>query len=131
VGNDAPGALRPSVTEAMRPVPVPPEAIRGTLRPAVRFDYDPRGRSDDRVPVRWIAGLFLIAHGLAHAAIWLAPKSTNAPFDPTIPRSSVRYGSLPPRLPCSLVWASLSSGAATFWGNHGGPPWHWHQQPYP
>jgi hypothetical protein len=32
--------------------------------------------------VPWIAGLFLIAHGLVHAAIWLAPKSTNAPFDP-------------------------------------------------
>lgn len=31
--------------------------------------------------MRWVAGLFLVAHGLVHAAIWLTPKSSDAPFD--------------------------------------------------
>jgi hypothetical protein len=31
--------------------------------------------------MRWILGLFLIAHGLVHLAIWLAPSTKNAPFD--------------------------------------------------
>jgi hypothetical protein len=57
-------------------------------------------------------------------------RVTNARFDPTIPHSSVTCGSLPPRLACSLVRASLSPGTGTFWGNHGSLPRHWHQQPY-
>ena len=31
--------------------------------------------------MRWLAGLFLIAHGLVHLAIWLPPPTTKAPFD--------------------------------------------------
>ena len=31
--------------------------------------------------MRWLFGLFLIAHGLVHAAIWLAPATQEAPFD--------------------------------------------------
>jgi hypothetical protein len=31
--------------------------------------------------VRWIAGLFLIAHGLVHLAIWLPRPDEKAPFD--------------------------------------------------
>ena len=31
--------------------------------------------------MRWIVGLFLIAHGLVHLAIWLAPSTKTAPFD--------------------------------------------------
>jgi hypothetical protein len=31
--------------------------------------------------VRWLAGLFLVAHGLVHVAIWSAPRSEDAPFD--------------------------------------------------
>ena len=30
--------------------------------------------------MRWLAGAFLIAHGLVHLAIWL-PKTQNPPFD--------------------------------------------------
>lgn len=29
-----------------------------------------------------LAGLFLLAHGLVHLAVWLAPASADAPFDP-------------------------------------------------
>jgi hypothetical protein len=29
-----------------------------------------------------LAGLFLIAHGLVHLAVWLAPAAEDAPFDP-------------------------------------------------
>jgi len=29
----------------------------------------------------WLFGAFLIAHGLVHAAIWLAPASDDVPFD--------------------------------------------------
>jgi hypothetical protein len=29
-----------------------------------------------------LAGLFLIAHGLVHAAVWLAPPAPDAPFNP-------------------------------------------------
>lgn len=31
--------------------------------------------------MRWIAGLFLIAHGLVHLAIWLPRPDAKAPFD--------------------------------------------------
>jgi hypothetical protein len=31
--------------------------------------------------MRWLAGLFLVAHGLLHAAIWLPPPDKGAPFD--------------------------------------------------
>ncbi len=34
----------------------------------------------------WILGLFLIAHGLAHAAVWMAPiprEGEGVPFDPS------------------------------------------------
>ena len=31
--------------------------------------------------MRWIAGLFLIAHGLVHLAIWLPKPDAKAPFD--------------------------------------------------
>lgn len=31
--------------------------------------------------MRWLAGLFLIAHGLVHLAIWLPRPSAKAPFD--------------------------------------------------
>ena len=31
--------------------------------------------------MRWIAGLFLIAHGLVHLAIWLPKPDGKAPFD--------------------------------------------------
>ena len=31
--------------------------------------------------MRWIAGLFLIAHGLVHLAIWLPKPDQKAPFD--------------------------------------------------
>lgn len=31
--------------------------------------------------MRWIAGLFLIAHGLVHLAIWLPRPEAKAPFD--------------------------------------------------
>ena len=30
---------------------------------------------------RMLLGLFLVAHGLIHAAIWATPKSADAPFD--------------------------------------------------
>jgi hypothetical protein len=28
-----------------------------------------------------LAGVFLVAHGLVHIAVWLAPQPPNAPFD--------------------------------------------------
>ena len=31
--------------------------------------------------MQWIAGLFLIAHGLVHLAIWLPKPDPKAPFD--------------------------------------------------
>ena len=31
--------------------------------------------------MRWLAGLFLIAHGLLHFAIWGPPKPKDVPFD--------------------------------------------------
>lgn len=31
--------------------------------------------------MRWIAGLFVIAHGLVHLAIWLPKPDGKAPFD--------------------------------------------------
>lgn len=31
--------------------------------------------------MRWFAGLFLIAHGLVHLAIWLPKPDQKAPFD--------------------------------------------------
>ena len=31
--------------------------------------------------MRWLAGLFLIAHGLVHLAIWLPRPDAKAPFD--------------------------------------------------
>ena len=33
------------------------------------------------VLLRWLAGLFLVAHGVLHVAIWLSPPPKNAPFD--------------------------------------------------
>ena len=38
------------------------------------------------------AGLFLIAHGLVHLGVWLAPASEDAPFDP---RHSWLLGEVP------------------------------------
>ena len=29
-----------------------------------------------------LAGIFLIAHGLVHLAVWLPPSAADAPFDP-------------------------------------------------
>ena len=34
-----------------------------------------------RTPMTVLAGLFLIAHGLVHLAVWLAPPPPDAPFD--------------------------------------------------
>ena len=31
--------------------------------------------------MRWLLGLFLVAHGLIHVAIWLTPANGDAPFD--------------------------------------------------
>ena len=31
--------------------------------------------------MRWIGGLFLIAHGLLHIAVWVPPSPANVPFD--------------------------------------------------
>lgn len=31
--------------------------------------------------MRWLFGLFLVAHGLIHVAIWLTPANSDAPFD--------------------------------------------------
>jgi len=31
--------------------------------------------------MRWLAGLFLVAHGLVHVAIWVPPAQKDAPFD--------------------------------------------------
>jgi len=33
------------------------------------------------VLLRWLAGLFLVAHGVLHVAIWLPSPTTNAPFN--------------------------------------------------
>jgi hypothetical protein len=30
--------------------------------------------------MRWLFGLFLVAHGLVHMAIWMAPATRDAPF---------------------------------------------------
>lgn len=32
--------------------------------------------------MRWLAGLFLVAHGLVHLAIWLPRHQEGAPMDP-------------------------------------------------
>jgi hypothetical protein len=29
-----------------------------------------------------LAGIFLVAHGLLHLAVWVAPQAPDAPFDP-------------------------------------------------
>ena len=31
--------------------------------------------------MRWLAGLFLVAHGIVHLLIWLPAKTEDAPFD--------------------------------------------------
>lgn len=31
--------------------------------------------------MRWVLGLFLIAHGLVHVAIWTMPRTSDAPMD--------------------------------------------------
>lgn len=31
--------------------------------------------------MRWIAGLFLVAHGVVHLLIWLPTRTEDAPFD--------------------------------------------------
>ena len=31
---------------------------------------------------RWLIALFLVLHGLVHAAVWAAPVDDDAPFDP-------------------------------------------------
>jgi hypothetical protein len=31
--------------------------------------------------VRWLAGLFLVAHGVLHVVIWTMPTPADAPFD--------------------------------------------------
>ena len=33
--------------------------------------------------IRWLVGLFFIAHGLIHAAVWLPPFKEGAPFNPS------------------------------------------------
>ena len=30
----------------------------------------------------WVVGLFLVAHGLVHVAVWAAPVAKDQPFDP-------------------------------------------------
>jgi hypothetical protein len=42
---------------------------------------DNRKCAEGGVVVRWLAGLFLIAHGLLHFAIWGPPKPKDVPFD--------------------------------------------------
>jgi hypothetical protein len=84
-----------------------------------------------RVPVRWIADLFLIAHGLVHAAIWLAPKSTNAPFDPHHSPILADVRILATTLGVLAGLGFIVSGCGYLLGEPWWPSVHWHQQPYP
>ena len=52
----------------------------------------------------WLFGLLLIAHGVVHAAIWLAPVKDDAPFDV---RHSRLFGDLGVLATCGGVLAGL------------------------
>ncbi|PNI09716.1 hypothetical protein CXX84_05625 [Arthrobacter sp. AFG7.2] len=71
----------------------------------------------------WLAGLFLIAHGLIHAGIWCTPfDPAKAPFDPRHSWLATRLGSDGPArsLPVMLALAATAifviSGAAVLAG---------------
>ena len=60
--------------------------------------------------MRWLFGLFLVAHGLIHVAIWLTPASSDAPFDV---RHSPLFGDLGVASGVSLVL--LLATFTTWW----------------
>jgi hypothetical protein len=71
----------------------------------------------------WLAGLFLIAHGLIHAAIWCTPfDPAKAPFDPRRSWLAIRLGLGGPARSLSVILALaatvlfLISGAGVLGG---------------
>jgi hypothetical protein len=56
--------------------------------------------------VRWLAGLFLIAHGLVHPAVWATP------FDPARARFDPRHSWLAARAGLEEVARSVAVGLA-------------------
>lgn len=74
----------------------------------------------------WLAGLFLMAHGLIHAAIWCTPfDPAKAPFDPRHSWLAIRLGLGGPARRLSVMFALaatvlfLISGAGVL----AGAPW--------
>lgn len=51
-----------------------------------------------------VAGLFLIAHGLLHLAVWVAPAPPDAPFDS---RHSWLFGEFGASRPIALIAAAV------------------------
>lgn len=71
----------------------------------------------------WLAGLFLMAHGLIHAALWCTPfDPAKAPFDPRHSWLAARLGADGPARTLSVVLALaatvlfLGAGAAVLAG---------------
>jgi hypothetical protein len=71
----------------------------------------------------WLAGLFLMAHGLIHAALWCTPfDPAKAPFDPRHSWLAARLGADGPARPLSVILALsatvlfLVAGAAVLAG---------------
>jgi hypothetical protein len=64
------------------------------------------------VDVRWLAGLFLVAHGVLHVVIWTMPTPADAPFDahhsPVF--GNIRVASIVLALFCGVVLVAAGVG---------------------
>ncbi|MGZ4520457.1 MAG: hypothetical protein ACXVXI_01745 [Mycobacteriaceae bacterium] len=62
--------------------------------------------------MNWLAGLFLIAHGLVHVAVWCTPfEREKAPFDPKRSWLAVRFGCAPKVRPIAVGLAVAAAFA--------------------
>jgi hypothetical protein len=67
--------------------------------------------------VRWLAGLFLVAHGVLHLVIWIIPTPADAPFDahhsPML--GNVRVVSMVLAVLCGIVLVAAGVGVLAQW----------------
>ena len=67
--------------------------------------------------MRWLAGLFLVAHGVLHVVIWLVPTPAGAPFDvhhsPLL--GNVRVVSMVLAVVCGIVLVAAGVGVLAHW----------------
>jgi hypothetical protein len=67
--------------------------------------------------LRWLAGLFLVAHGVLHLVIWIVPTPPDAPFDahhsPLF--GNIRGVSIVLAVLCGIVLVAAGVGVLAHW----------------